>query len=419
MGPDVASLLRRSVFWALVPVIGISVLTAGALLMARDDAVVQERRDVELVSAVLAVTTDPEALRSAVARTKAGAEGRMVLRLADGTTIGTTPRSSTRTTGRSLTAGDESPVELELTASPFRPPIPELVVLLVALAVAGAAGLLLASRLVQPFIVSLSALTAAARAGQRVRLHGPSDLVALAEAITEVADRARQSIDREREMVADVSHRLRTPLTALRLDVDSIGDGPAAQRVHASVVAMEREVDRMIRSFCAPSTSGPEDGCDLAGVVRARMEFWSAHAEQQGRTCDLSVPAEEAPVGLGRDAVEAVLDTLLENIFLHTRPPAPLSVEVVRHAGWVRLVVEDGGTGIADTEAALRRGTSARGSTGLGLAIARAAAESTGGNVQVDRGRLGGARIRLSFNELGHSPDAEGPKAWRLWTRTR
>ena len=94
---------------------------------------------------------------------------------------------------------------------------------------------------------------------------------------------------------------------------------------------------------------------------------------------------------------------------------APVGVSVVRHAGWVTLVVEDGGTGVADPSSALHRGISGGGSTGLGLDIARAAAVATGGTIHLERGRLGGARVRLRFGEANSHHAPASPRAWRLW----
>jgi signal transduction histidine kinase len=80
----------------------------------------------------------------------------------------------------------------------------------------------------------------------------------------------------------------------------------------------------------------------------------------------------------------------------------------------VTLIVEDSGPGFADPTAALRRGTSGGGSTGLGLDIVRHAVETTGGTVHLERGKLGGARVRARFAQLDVPHEEEQPRAWRL-----
>jgi len=197
------------------------------------------------------------------------------------------------------------------------------------------------------------------------------------------------------------------------LDADAVGSGPVAERIRSAVITLGHDVDRIIQSL-QPEEGEPDGTCDVAAVVEARMAFWAAHACDQGRMLEVDV-GEPAWVPLAPDALAAVVDALLENVFRHTPAAAPVGVSVVRHAGWVTLVVEDGGTGVADPSSALHRGSSGVGSTGLGLDIARAAAEATGGTIHLERGRLGGARVRLRFGEANSHHSPASPRAWRLW----
>jgi signal transduction histidine kinase len=275
----------------------------------------------------------------------------------------------------------------------------------------------------RPLVTSVRAIVAAAgtigegRRGVAVPASGAAEVTELIGTLNQIAARVEQLIASEREFVADLSHRLRTPLTALRLDSESIGVGPVAERVRHAVSALETDVDDLIRT-AERATRMPSDSCDLAKVVRDRMAFWSTLAEHQGRGCRFDCDVAEALVGLPDKEVGAVVDSLLGNVFGHTPAGTPFAATVVSYAGWVTLVVEDGGPGIADSEAALRRGTSGGGSTGLGLDIARHAVEATGGTIHVDRGRLGGARIRLRFAEAGSHHDHPAPRAWRLWSHS-
>ena len=81
------------------------------------------------------------------------------------------------------------------------------------------------------------------------------------------------------------------------------------------------------------------------------------------------------------------------------------------------LIVEDAGPGIAEPAAALRRGASTGGSTGLGLDIARRAAESSGGAVRISRGTLGGARVWLRFGGIEPGADRNSVVPVRRWRR--
>jgi signal transduction histidine kinase len=286
----------------------------------------------------------------------------------------------------------------------------------------GVAGLV-GWRRTRPLVRSVRGIVAEAgtigrgRTGVQIPPSDAAEVNQLIRALNLISVRVEDLVASEHEFVADLSHRLRTPLTALRLDSESIGDGPVAKRVRHAVTALETDVDDLIRTASRVTRMGP-DTCDLGKVVRDRMAFWSTLAEHQGRGCEYHCDADEAPIGLPDKEVGAVVDSLVGNVFQHTVAGTPFAATVVRYAGWVTLVIEDGGPGIADTEAALRRGASGRGSTGLGLDIARHAVEATGGTIHVDRGRLGGARIRLRFAEAGSRHDHPAPRAWRLWSHS-
>jgi signal transduction histidine kinase len=233
----------------------------------------------------------------------------------------------------------------------------------------------------------------------RVPVKGPPELKEVGKAFNAMAERVRHLLAAEREVVADLSHRLRTPLTALLLDADTLGKGPGAERVREAVQGLEREVDEIIKA--ARSGLQPDStGVDAAGVVRDRLVFWSALADDQDRPWTVRGADKPAYVPLPRTDLTAALDALLGNVFRYTREGTRFAVTLVHQADLVALVVEDAGPGIADAARALQRGASGGGSTGLGLDIARRAAESTGGSLHVDRGPLGGARVQLRLRRL-------------------
>ena len=248
---------------------------------------------------------------------------------------------------------------------------------------------------------------------EQLHITGPAELAAVADSLNHLSERVQSLVVREREMVADLSHRMRTPLTALRLDADSIGPGPLADRIRLAVATLDHNLADVIKSATSSEPPGPS-ACDAAAVIRERMRFWATLAGHQNRPCRFTNSGGEAKVALAASDLAAVLDALVTNVFQHTRTSVPLLVTLVKHAGWVSLVVEDGGTGIANIEGALRRGGSGRGSTGLGLAIAKEATAANGGTLRLDRGQLGGARIHLRFSELGVEHSPRNPLACRI-----
>ncbi|WP_316528948.1 sensor histidine kinase [Kitasatospora brasiliensis] len=295
-----------------------------------------------------------------------------------------------------------------------------------------AISVLVADRMGSRIVASAQKLAAAARelgAGNlsvRVPVEGkpvegsPEELREAGQAFNTMADRVVQLLAAERELAADLSHRLRTPLTVLRLNAASLGEGDAAVATRHAVAQLEREVDQIIRS----ARRAPEDapavavGCDAAEVIRERAAFWSALAEDEGRRWQLTGAERSAPVPVQRGDLAAAVDALLGNVFRHTAVGTAFSVDVLATDGSVIVLVGDAGPGYSDPAAALKRGEGhgGEGSTGLGLDIVRKLAESTGGDVVLGRSAvLGGAETRL---RLRTRPEpAEPARSGRRRTR--
>ncbi|MEX2972431.1 sensor histidine kinase [Streptomyces sp. C184] len=247
--------------------------------------------------------------------------------------------------------------------------------------------------------------------GVRVQEDGPKELRLAASAFNSMADQVVQLLANERELAADLSHRLRTPLTVLRLNAASLGDTPAAEQTRAAVAQLEREVDQIIRTVreqkAQTQQTAAAAGCDAAEVIRERMGFWSALAEDEGRTVRIAGADRPVRVPVARPELAAALDAMLGNVFRHTPEGTAFAVDVHNADEAVIVLVSDAGPGIADPDAALRRGWSGGGgwghrpavagggSTGLGLDIVRRLAESTGGDVRLGRSILGGTEVRV------------------------
>jgi signal transduction histidine kinase len=259
--------------------------------------------------------------------------------------------------------------------------------------------------------------------GVRIEPSGPRELAETGYAFNRMADRLVTSRTNERELVADLSHRLRTPLTVLRLDADALDSddtsmgtfSPAEldrrrtiRRIRQAIVTLEGEVDSLInttRKAVADQVAAPEDGvCDASEVVRDRMVFWSALAGDQDRQYRVVGAQLRIPVPVARVELAAALDAVLGNVFRYTPQGTAFEVGISRRDGWVALRVDDAGPGIPDPEKALRRGESDQGSTGLGLDIARRAAQATGGSVSLDRAAMGGASVVMLLADAEAAP---------------
>lgn len=229
----------------------------------------------------------------------------------------------------------------------------------------------------------------------RVPEEGLPEAVAVARALNRLAERVEGLLAAERRAVADLSHRLRTPVTALRLDADAVADQDLAERLRNHVGQLERTVDAIVKDARRPVRVSVSASCDAAAVVSSRVQFWSVLAEDQGRRMDVDIPDHRRL--LARiDAAELadVVDVLIDNVFAHTPDGVPLSVEVSESGDDVVVAVGDGGPGMPADDV-VARGVSRGGSSGLGLDIAVRAAIAGGGGLDVTRSPLGGALVRV------------------------
>lgn len=224
----------------------------------------------------------------------------------------------------------------------------------------------------------------------RTRPGGPEELRSVGHALNSLAGRIGELLASERETVADLSHRLRTPLTALRLDAESLDDPAESARVSEDLDSLTRTVDEVIHEARRPVREGVRAQCDAAAVVAERLHFWSVLAEEEGREVTARVAPGPAPVRLSEPDLSTALDALLGNVFAHTPSGTPFTVQLESKADQVVVTVSDGGPGFADI-VPFDRGHSGAGSTGLGLDIVRRTAEASGGGVQVEPGQ--GARV--------------------------
>ena len=130
---------------------------------------------------------------------------------------------------------------------------------------------------------------------------------------------------------------------------------------------MEREVDLIIRAARRPAPGEPS-GCDAAQVLRDRIGFWSALAEDQGRPCQLIGADRPVRVPVPRSDLAAAADALIGNVFRHTAEGTGFAVTLHPGRDVVLIFFADAGPGIGNPNAALRRGSSGAGSAGLAAA---------------------------------------------------
>lgn len=251
-----------------------------------------------------------------------------------------------------------------------------------------ALSLLVADRLARTITRSMDRVVAVTRRlgegdlAARAPEEGPPEVRQVAHGLNTLAERIGELLTAEREGVADLSHQLRTPLTALRLGVDALPPSTQQARLASAVDSMQAGVSRVIREARRPVREGAGTGCDAVAVLRERLNFWAPLAEDEGRQVLVeSIEAGPLPVATSAEDLCAAVNALLGNVFAHTEEGVAFGVRLEsRAAGGARLVVADAGPGITDA-ALLQRGTSGQGSSGLGLDIVRRTARAAAGDL--------------------------------------
>jgi signal transduction histidine kinase len=241
----------------------------------------------------------------------------------------------------------------------------------------------------------------AARAPEEI---GPPEVRSLAAVFNETVAKLEQLLRSQSEFVADASHQLRTPLTALRLrlenlerDVEPVGRAELDAAL-AEVERLAALVESLLALARADAGGEPTGSVDLAALVRDRVDAWTALAEEHGVRLDAHVDGT-LPARASEARLRQVLDNLIENAI----EASPADGTVTLAATGRELRVRDEGPGMSDEERARAfdrfwRARPGPGS-GLGLAIAKRLVEADGGRIALEpaRGDRGGleAVVRL------------------------
>ena len=231
-----------------------------------------------------------------------------------------------------------------------------------------------------------------------LRLQGAREVRQAARAFLRMRERIRRQIAQRTEMLAGVSHDLRTPLTRMKLQLAMVADDDAARELKADVGDMERMIDGYL-AFARGE--GGEEAAETD--LDALMESVFAGARRRGGQLSLENRAPGLRPALRANAIERALTNLVDNALRHGRTAA---IGVRRRDDYVVIVLDDDGPGIPadrreDVFRPFFRLDKARnldtGGVGLGLAIARDAVRNHGGDVALDDSPLGGLRVRVTL----------------------
>ncbi|OZE85320.1 hypothetical protein CH298_21745 [Rhodococcoides fascians] len=286
----------------------------------------------------------------------------------------------------------------------------QLVVALATLGIAAAAAWWLARSMTRPLRLLDSMARSLSQGDFTARTNpleaGPAETRRVAESMNDAAEQISELIAVKRRFVADASHQLRTPLTALRLSLDNLHDEmsdpharAAVDRSIADTVRMTRLVHDLLTLARAQKPIDNSIQVDTAAVVDTRFATWSAAARSQ----NVTLTSRIAP-GAQLIAADGHLDQILDNVLANAVDVAPPGTDIVVDAAvigeTVRLTITDSGPGLTaeDRSRALDRFWTRRpGGSGLGLSIVDQLARENRGNIALEPNPSGGLIVVITL----------------------
>ncbi|RVX42646.1 signal transduction histidine kinase [Nonomuraea polychroma] len=280
--------------------------------------------------------------------------------------------------------------------------------------VAAALGALAARRLTRPLreLREMASRFSDGDLTARSPVTGPPETQTLARTLNSGAERLETLIAAQRIFVADASHQLRTPLTALRLSLDNIADGVEDEYVRedveqatAEVVRMSRLVSGLLVLARAEVEVAAAEPLPLAEIVEERLAVWRVAGEERGIRFTAAGALDSRPLVMASSGhLDQVLDNVLSNALEVSPDGGTITVLVEPQGDVVVLDVLDEGPGMPPAEKARAfdrfwrgRGLTGRSGSGLGLAIVKQLVTDDGGSVALRDAPGGGLCVRITL----------------------
>lgn len=214
---------------------------------------------------------------------------------------------------------------------------------------------------------------------------GVREVDEVAGALDATAARLDDLISRERAFSADASHQLRTPLAALRLELEAIelrgGGSPELAAAIAQVGRLQETIDTLLA--VARDLPRPSAASDLRLVLAGVRDRWEEPLAADNRPLRITGPSDHAEAAISGAVLREILDVLLDNAHRHGR--GPVTVTVRDPAGALAIDVGDEGPGFSAPDSVFERRSGDPGSHGIGLSLARSLAHAEGARLVVTR----------------------------------
>lgn len=281
------------------------------------------------------------------------------------------------------------------------------------------AAVLLMRRFVDPLADVIFAAQEMAQGRLNTRIatdKGPQDLRSLSESFNEMATSLERNDRERREMLADVAHELRTPLSVIRGRLEGIVDGIYPDNGSEVSMALEqtyvlqRLVDDLRLLTLAETRQLVFDKRDIqvADVINRVLELFSAEAQEKNISLSFREESGNTSAMLDPQRLEQIISNLVGNAIRYVPEGGKVWVTASEVHGSVKIIVNDNGTGIPAEDLPFifdrfwrKEKSRARstGGTGLGLAIAKQLVEAQGGMIEAQNLPEGGLQIAMELRK--------------------
>ena len=241
----------------------------------------------------------------------------------------------------------------------------------------------------------------------RAPVHGPADVRNLAGAFNRMADRLERNEQQRRDLLADVAHELRTPLSVIRGRVEGMRDGLyEVDAEHLELIEQETDVLarllgdlQLLSNAEAGALPLHRERLQPAELVEAAVAVYRAEAGEAGIVLDTRSEDGLPELDVDRVRIGEVLSNLIANAIRHTPAGGTVTVAVVRAEEGVSFEVADTGEGIPEEDLPtvferFAKSPESRGA-GLGLAIAKSLVQAHGGTISAESEPGRGTTIRF------------------------
>jgi signal transduction histidine kinase len=278
--------------------------------------------------------------------------------------------------------------------------------------------ILLVRRFVDPLadVIYAARAVASGKLNTRIPTEGPQDLRSLSESFNEMAASLERNDRERRDLLADIAHELRTPLSVIRGRLEGIVDGiypengPQVSMALEQAYLMQRLVDdlRLLTLVETRQLAFDKRDVNVSHVIHSVIEIFSAEAQEKNISLSFDEKSGNLSAELDPQRFEQVISNLVGNAIRYVPEGGKVWVTADETNSGLRITVNDNGEGLPVEDLPYifdrfwrkeKSRSRATGGTGLGLAIAKQLVEAQGGRIEAKNLSEGGLQVIVEFKK--------------------